>query len=185
MTNPHQRFAGAVTQSVESQAHSKASFKELMLACFAIQRMFTEAKTTVLAVHCAKRWWHKEDRSQVWVYSHYTYVGMAFYPLSMILWPHNFTTFHSLGFIAPLHSRLIISLPLSAKSSYLFCCHFITGSSYQAVQDHVTVPNLSQVPILLIRDNHEMGYMVYSRSLMLEKVQSPLKDMLVTFWILG
>lgn len=42
-------------------------------------------------------------------------------------------------------------------------------------------PNLSQVPILLIRDYHEMGYMVYSRSLMLEKVQSPLKDMLVTF----
>lgn len=156
-----------------------------MLACFAIQRVFTEAKTTVLAVHCAKRWWHQEDRSQVWVYSHYTYVGMAFHPLSMILWPHNFTTFHSLCFIAPLHSRLIICLPLSAKSSYLFCCHFITGSSYQAVQNHVTVPNLSQVPILLIRDYHEMGYMVYSRSLMLEKVQSPLKDMLVTFWILG
>lgn len=110
---------------------------------------------------------------------------MAFHPLSMILWPHHFTTFHSLGFIALLNSRLIISLPLSAKSSYLFCCHFITGSSYQAVQNHVTVPNLSQVPILLIRDYHEMGYMVYSRSLMLEKVQSPLKAMPVTFWILG
>lgn len=128
LTNYQQRFAGAVSQRLESPAHSEASLEELMLDCFAIQRVFTEAKTTVLAVHCAKRWWHQEDGSQVWVYRHYTHVGMAFHPLSMILWPHNFTTFPSLGFIAPLHSRLIISLPLSANSSYLFCCHFITGS---------------------------------------------------------
>jgi hypothetical protein len=44
--------------------------------------------------------------------------------------------------------------------------------------------SLSKVSILLIRNQHETGYMVYSRSLMLEKVQSPGKDLLVTFRIL-
>lgn len=82
-------------------------------------------------------------------------------------------------------SELIISVPLSAKSSYLFRCHFITGSSYQPAWSHMIRPSLSKVSMPLIRNHHETGYKVYSRSLMLEKVQSPGKDLLVTFWILG
>ena len=46
-------------------------------------------------------------------------------------------------------------------------------------------PSLSKVSIPLIRNHHETAYKVYSRSLMLEKVQSPGKDLLVTFWFLG
>lgn len=73
----------------------------------------------------------------------------------------------------PSFSELIISLPLSAQSSYLSCCHFITGSSYQPAQGHVTSQSLLKASFLVIRNHHETGAMVYSRSRMLEKVQSP------------
>lgn len=84
----------------------------------------------------------------------------------------------------PSFSELIIYLPLSAKSSYLSCCHFITGSSYQPAQGHMTSQSLLKASFLLIRNHHETGDMVYSRSLMLEKVQSPGEHGLAPFWIL-
>lgn len=108
------------------------------------------------------------------------------YPFGMIFWPPQV---YSLPLSASQHlcnTELIISLLLSAKSSYLFfCCHFITGSAYQPVGGHVIKPSLSQRLIFLIRDHHEMGWLVYRGSLMLEKVQSPLKAWPVTFWIIG
>lgn len=99
-----------------------------------------------------------------------------------LLTPHS-AAFHSVAKPCST-SELIISLPLSAKSSYLFCCHFITGSSYQPAESHVIRLTLSQASIFLIRHHPETGSMVYSRSLMLEKVQGPGDNSLVTFWIL-
>lgn len=100
--------------------------------------------------------------------------------------PRRFTAFLSLCCIAPLqpgvnHSSTVICQEFLS----LFCCHFITGSSYQPAWSQVTGPSLSQIPICLIRDHHEMGWLVYRGSRMLEKVQSPLEDMPVTFWIIG
>lgn len=107
-------------------------------------------------------------------------------PFRMISWPPRSLQPSSLCFIAPLQPGVNhFSAVICQEFLSLFCCHFITGSSYQPAQSHVTGLSLSWVPILLIRDHHEMGWMVYRGSLMLKKEQSPFSDVPVTFWIIG
>lgn len=154
---------------------------------FCHPEVFTEAPNAqALLSGSAKRWWHQEGRSQTWVYRCYTlrWKGGLSIPYDLLT-PRSLQP-SSLCFIAPLQPGVNhFSAVICQEFLSLFCCHFITGSSYQPAQSHVTWPGLSWAPVLLIRDHHEIRWMVYRGSLMLKKEQSPFNDVPVTFWIIG